>query len=107
MLANYFGVTVDTLIGNDVASREERIKFYCDEYECLRISGQGDEAVNVAECAYHDYPYDWDVIDIYCRSLTRGYSVMPGEKMPELRAICKMIMENARMRKFRCTRFTR
>lgn len=93
ILANFFGITVDTLIGNDIISREEHIRFYCSEYERLRLSGHGDEAVTLAAQAYREYPYDWDVIDIYCRSLTRGYSVHPGEKMPELRTICRRIME--------------
>lgn len=93
VIANFFGITVDTLIGNDITTQEERIKAYCEEYERLNIKGDMDAAVTVAQKAYRDYPYDWHVIDIYCRSLTKGYSEYPGEKLPELRAICHMIMD--------------
>ena len=93
ILANYFGVTVDTLIGNDITSREEQIQFYTDEYDRLNRNGKMDEAVELAAKAYHEYPYDWGIIDIYMRSLTRGYSEMPGEKMPELRSLCKMVVD--------------
>jgi len=30
VLANYFGITVDALIGNDITSREEQIRFYTE-----------------------------------------------------------------------------
>jgi len=93
ILANYFGVTVDTLIGNDIASREEQIQFYTDEYYSLNRNGKMDDAVELATKAYHEYPYDWGIIDIYMRSLTRGYSEMPREKMPELRTLCKMVVD--------------
>lgn len=93
IIANYFGITVDTLIGNDITSRDERIKAYCDEYWFYNQRGEMDSAIKTAESAYRDYPYDWNIIDIYCLSLTRGYSLHPGEKLPELRAVCKMIMD--------------
>lgn len=93
VLANYFGITVDALIGNDITSREEQIRFYTDEYDRLNRNGKMDEAVELAIKAYHEYPYDWGIIDIYMRSLTRGYSEMPGEKMPELRSLCKMVVD--------------
>ena len=35
VIANYFGVTIDTLLGNDTTSIEEKIRHYCDEYEIL------------------------------------------------------------------------
>ena len=93
VLANYFGVTVDALIGNDVTSREEQIQFYINEYDCLRLNHKRDEAVELAEKAYREYPYDWGIIDIYLRSLTRGYSEIPKDKMPELRSLCKMVVD--------------
>ena len=94
VIANFFGITVDTLIGNDVITHEESILAYCAEYERFNRNGDMDSAVAIAEKAYRDYPYDWHIIDIYCRSLTKGYSEYPGEKLPELRAICHMIKDN-------------
>ena len=48
VIANFFGVSVDTLIGNDVITKEERIQAYCEEYERLNRMGDMDEAVSLA-----------------------------------------------------------
>ena len=93
VIANFFGVSVDTLIGNDVITKEERIQAYCEEYERLNRTGNMDEAVSLAEKAYRDYPYDWQVIDVYIRSLTKGYSEYSQEKLPELRSLCHMVKD--------------
>lgn len=101
VIANYFGITIDTLLGNDTISIEEKIRNYCDEYERYNVNGDMDKAVEVATRAYHEFPYHWNVIDIYCVSLTRGYSVHPEEKLPELRGICQMIMDKCTDAKIR------
>lgn len=93
VIANFFGVTVDALIGNDVITQEDKIQKYCMEYEQYNTNGEMDSAAVAAANAYRDYPYDWRIIDIYCRSLTRGYSQHPGEKLPELRMLCQMVKD--------------
>ena len=92
-MSSFFGVSVDTLIGNDVITKEERIQAYCEEYERLNRTGNMDEAGSLAEKAYRDYPYDWQVIDVYIRSLTKGYSEYSQEKLPELRSLCHMVKD--------------
>lgn len=101
VIANFFGITVDALIGNDVTTQEERIRVYCEQYEELNRNGAMEAATAVAQQAYRDYPYHWDVIDIYCLSLTKGYSEHPGEKLAELRSVCQMIMEKCTDAKIR------
>lgn len=101
VIANFFGISVDTLIGNDVITKEERIRAYCTKYERLNKDGDMDAAAVVAEKAYRDYPYDWQVIDIYIRSLTKGYSEYPNEKLPELRSLCHMIKDKCTDAKIR------
>ncbi len=101
VIANYFGVTIDTLLGNDTTSIEEKIRHYCDEYEIYNAKGNMDKAAQVAAQAYHEFPYHWNIIDIYCMSLTRGYSVHPEEKLPELRGICQLIMDKCTDAKIR------
>lgn len=101
VIANYFGVTIDTLLGNDTTSIEEKIRHYCDEYEIYNAKGDMDKAAQVAAQAYHEFPYHWNIIDIYCMSLTRGYSVHPEEKLPELRGICQLIMDKCTDAKIR------
>lgn len=101
VIANFFGITVDALIGNDISSRDERIKAYCDEYWHCNKKGDMDAAADIAKKAYRDYPYDWNIIDIYCLSLTKGYSEYPGGKLSELRDICRMIMDKCTDAKIR------
>ena len=64
-LANYFGVTVDVLLGNDKALTEERIQQYISE--CKNC---GDStALTVAKRAYEDFPYDFRIIMLYVNML--------------------------------------
>lgn len=93
IIANFFNITVDTLIGNDVIAKEDRIKQFCNEYERFNMLGDMESAVAVAKEAYHEYPYDWSIIDIYVLSLTAGYTVHPGESLSELRDLCHMIKD--------------
>lgn len=96
ILANYFDVTVDELIGSDIITKEEKIKSYLDTYWHFNVSGPYEKAKETAEKAYAEYPYEWSIIDIYCLSLTKGYTEDPGDKLPKLRAICKMIIDECK-----------
>ena len=51
VIANYFEVTVDSLLGNDIISKEERIEQYRNEYWRLNKHSTMDEAVEVAKKA--------------------------------------------------------
>ena len=102
VIANYFGVTVDELIGNDLASKKEKINNYLDEYWHLnQTSNSRTRIIKMAQKAYSEYPYEWSIIDIYILSLTRVYTELPGEKLPELRSLCKMVMDKCHDDKIR------
>ena len=95
VIANYFGVTVDDLLGNDVLSKEEKIKQYREKYWSLNRSMTMDDAVAIAKKAYSEYPYEWGIIEIYILSLTRGMSQIPDEEtIAELRRLCEFTMKN-------------
>ncbi len=94
VIANYFEVTVDSLLGNDIISKEERIEQYRNEYWWLNKHSTMDEAAAIAKKAYAEYPYEWGIIEIYILSLTRGFSQLPdGETLIELRRLCDFVME--------------
>ena len=40
-IANFFGITVDELIGNDEANRREDIESFCSRYWSIRESKEG------------------------------------------------------------------
>lgn len=94
VIANYFEVTVDALLGNDIISKEERIEQYRKEYWKLNKHSTMDEAVDIAKKAYTEYPFEWGIIEIYILSLTRGFSRFPDEEtLIELRRLCDFVME--------------
>lgn len=94
IIANYFEVTVDDLLGNDIISKEEKILQYCDRFWNADNSLSMDDCVEIAKKAYSEYPYDWRIIEIYIMSLTRRLSVIPDEKtVIELRRLCEFVME--------------
>ena len=67
VIANYFGVTIDELMGNSRIRAEERIAAYLEEYErltmlCTEESQREKNAL--AKTAYAEFPYDWRVIDM-------------------------------------------
>ena len=66
VIANYFEVTVDDLLGNDILSKEEKITEYLDEYNRLHRDRKPEEEAALAEKAYSEYPYDWRIMEIYC-----------------------------------------
>jgi len=94
VIANYFEVTVDDLIGNDVLSKQQKVERYRERYFEFNKNSQMDEAVETAKKAYSEFPYEWGIIEIYVLGLTRGFSEIPeGEKMAELRRLCELIIE--------------
>lgn len=94
VIANYFEVTVDDLIGNDLISREEKIKQYVEAFWNIKYAADMDQAVEIAEKAYSEYPYEWSIIEIYILALTRRFTQIPdADKLAELRRICEFVME--------------
>ena len=69
-IANYFGVTIDELMGNDKIKAEEQIQKYFSDYKKASMSIETKkDCVNIAKQAYHDYPYDYRVMLFYAKGL--------------------------------------
>ena len=94
VIANYFEVTVDDLLGNDILAKEEKIRGYIEEYNRLHAERKIEEEAALAERAYREYPYDWRIAEIYIISRTRGFTRIPdSDTLAELRRLCGLIME--------------
>ena len=105
-IANYFGVTIDELMGNDKIKNEEKIKYYLDEYE--KIDWWTEEAKTVkpelAKQAYKEFPYDWRIINMHRASLiswTGGDNTKYEVIKPEVRRLCEMILDKCNIEEFR------
>ena len=103
-IANYFGVTIDELMGNDKIINEDRINEYLGEYARLYNldTKQSVSSKNLlAREAYKKYPYDWRIIDMYRNSLTNGHEGTIADTRPETRRICELILESCTIENYR------
>ena len=103
-IANYFGVTIDELMGNDKIINEDKIQKYLDEYDRLFFLNT-DESVKqknaLAKEAYKNYPYDWRIINMYRHSLTCGHDGKIEDIRLETRRICEMILDKCTVEEYR------
>lgn len=90
-IANYFGVTVDALLGNDRIIAEERILQYIEEYNALTAKDQGQKALEVAKIAYEDYSYDYRIVMLYVNAL-KVYGSQSDKE--EIERLCKLVLNN-------------
>lgn len=62
-IANFFGITVDELIGNDEANRREDIERFSDRFWHLTDSKQGfADRLTLAKEYYQKYPGDYEIM---------------------------------------------
>ena len=99
VIANYFQVTIDELLGNDKIKSEERIQNYLNEYDRLwnLITDEAYlERVSLIKQAYKEYPYDWRIIDKLCDTFVYGYwndKENYEENKKFVRKLCNMIYD--------------
>lgn len=87
VIANYFGITVDELIGSDKAAIEADMKRY---YEGLNENGRA----NLEHClAYHrKYPNNYAIMNDLCIMIMNTRSHKKPEYMEMLRRLCERII---------------
>jgi len=104
-IANYFGVTIDELMGNDKIINEEKIQKYLAEYDELNLLDTPEscrQKNTLAKEVYRNYPYDWRVIDMYRHSLVCGYDAETFEENKSvLRRLCEMILDRCNVEEYR------
>ena len=65
LLANYFGVSIDELMGYNAARIEREIDHFFQERSELFKAGKVKEYTKLSEKAYKEYPNDYRVMNCY------------------------------------------
>ena len=97
LLANYFGVSIDELMGYDAARIEDEINKFFEERSKLFRAGKVAEYKQLSENAYKEYPNDYRVMNYYMWDKVGDYadndlSVILANK-EELLSICQRILD--------------
>ena len=97
LLANYFGVSIDELMGYDAARIEDEINKFFEERSKLFRAGKVAEYKQLSEKAYKEYPNDYRIMNYYMWDKVGDYadndlSVIRANK-EELLSICQRILD--------------
>ena len=95
VLANFFDITTDTLLGVDIAKKKERIDAILAEYNRLANLGKEKEKFDYICAAYRDYPGDNRILDKYLWELCYDpYCDCDGLLVheEEITALCTRVM---------------
>ncbi|MDR0916818.1 MAG: helix-turn-helix domain-containing protein [Oscillospiraceae bacterium] len=68
-IADYFGVTTDTVLGVDRVRDEERLAAYAEEIQRSALIGDDAESLRAAREMYAAFPNNWDAIGSYISAL--------------------------------------
>jgi len=85
-IANFFGITVDELIGNDEVSKQEDIESFKKRYE--RDSPKG---LALAKEYYARYPNDFDIMELLIFAIYYNRDTRE-ENYPLLKEVCERIV---------------
>jgi len=102
-IANYFGVTIDELLGNDRIRTEEAIDELIREIREIARLGDEEKAFNMAQEGYKRYPYSYKMMDFYITALL-SYATTDGclqERKPVIRKISEMILDGCTVDDYR------
>lgn len=72
ILAKYFDVTIDTLIGYDAAKNKESVVNIKKEYWQLRVNGLFEKATELISKAYIEYSDDYTIMYLYMIDIIGG-----------------------------------
>ena len=74
LLAHYFSVSIDELMGYNAARIEEEIKHFMEEHGRLFRAGKREEYTRLSDKAYREYPNDYRVINYYMWDTVGDYT---------------------------------
>ncbi|MBR5870616.1 MAG: helix-turn-helix transcriptional regulator [Clostridia bacterium] len=90
-LADFFGVSLDTLMGRDAQNREMQIKDVIARLEHYRHIGDHTAKNALAREAYREYPYDFRIISWYIVALMD--TADPNGVKQEVEELCQYILQ--------------
>lgn len=105
IIARFFDITIDELMGNSRIQAEKIINDYLEEYDRLALictKESNTEKNALAKKAYSEFPYDWRIIDMYRNSLVCGRDAEDyGDTKPTIRFLCEKILSDCNNDSFR------
>ncbi len=69
VIASFFGVTVDSLLGTDMIEKEKQINEYCEKYSRLWNKGKISEVRDMLKTAIIEFPGNYDLLSKYLNAL--------------------------------------
>lgn len=69
VIASFFGVTVDSLLGTDMIEKEKQINEYCKEYSRLWNEGKIQDVRDMLKTAIIEFPGNYDLLSKYLNAL--------------------------------------
>lgn len=101
-IANFFGVTIDELMGNSKVKEEAEITYRLQEYDRLELKYNNEAKNLLAKKSYEEFPYDWRIINMYRHSLVCGRNEDDyGDTKPTIRFLCNKILDGCTDNYFR------
>ena len=102
-LANFFGITIDELLGNDQLRTEEIIDQMIADIRETALQGDEKRAVEMARAGYKRYPSSYKMMD-YLGTVLQSYDVTDAnwsERKTEIRRIAERILEGCTVEEYR------
>ncbi|MDR0862707.1 MAG: helix-turn-helix domain-containing protein [Oscillospiraceae bacterium] len=93
VIANFYGVTTDELLGVDVSKAKEKVQAYIEEINSLQLRWKGDETIALCRKACLEFPGNQELLWNLAVQL-RWFADGSPESYDEPIAICKKILED-------------
>jgi Predicted transcriptional regulators len=106
ILANFFNISADELLGIDITKKKEKIDAVIAEYNRLSNSGKEKEKFDFISKAHREYPGDYKILDKYIQMLCydpnhNGNGLIAHEE--EITSLCDMILDKCPVDSLRFT----
>ena len=98
-LAEFFGVTLDTLMGRDAAQKELKIKNILAQIDHFWHIGDHESKNRLIKEAYEEFPYDFRIVSWYTVVLADVENI--SENQREIECLCEYILNECTEDKYR------
>ncbi len=94
-IANFFGISVDVLIGNDEVTKKEEVEAFFDAYWKEPDNTEGHtNRLRMSKEIYEKYPENEQVLDLLGDAIIHNMDTL-DENLSLLRKVCQQIMDNS------------
>lgn len=98
-LAEFFGVTLDTLMGRDEARKEIKIENILSQIKHFWHIGDHEAKNKLIKDAYEEYPYDFRIVSWYAVALADVENIAENKK--EIEYLCSYILDECAQDEYR------